>query len=346
MANDIGLLFRGNQELRNSVALADTRLSKVAQALVNVGLNPHPVVFEESCASAVQKQLLGLDAVLVWVDPFTDSGDRTALDAILREVAGRGVKVSAHPDTILKIGTKQVLFDTREMSWGSNVRLYPDRATFRREFPMALAEGEPRVLKQYRGNGGNGVFKVELTRTEDTLPDGHTMVRTRHARRGSKVVTTSLAEFMDRCSPYFENGGRLIDQVWQPRLPEGMVRCYLVRDRVIGFGEQLVNALYPAALEQEPPLPGARLYYPPDRSDFQRLREKLEIEWVPELQRRMEVATTALPVIWDTDFMYGPKDASGQDTWVLCEINTSSVFPFPDTGLVPLAEEVRRWLND
>jgi len=40
--------------------------------------------------------------------------------------------------------------------------------------------------------------------------------------------------------------------------------------------------------------------------------------------------------------MYGPKNASGEDTYVLCEINISSVFPFPDEALVPLAEETLR----
>jgi hypothetical protein len=36
------------------------------------------------------------------------------------------------------------------------------------------------------------------------------------------------------------------------------------------------------------------------------------------------------PIIWDADFLYGPRDASGRDTYVLYEINVSSVFPFPE----------------
>ena len=38
----------------------------------------------------------------------------------------------------------------------------------------------------------------------------------------------------------------------------------------------------------------------------------------------------SLPVLWDADFLYGPRTASGDDTYVLCEINVSSVIPFPD----------------
>jgi len=126
------------------------------------------------------------------------------------------------------------------------------------------------------------------------------------------------------------------------RLTDGMVRCYLVRDRVVGFGEQLINALYPGALRTSPsdaPQPGPRHYFPPTRADFQRLKDKLEREWLDELCRLLELENSHLPVIWDADFLYGPRDGEGADTFVLCEINVSSVYPFPDEALGPLAAE-------
>jgi len=63
---------------------------------------------------------------------------------------------------------------------------------------------------------------------------------------------------------------------------------------------------------------------------------------LPEMCRVLSIDPTELPVIWDADFMYGPKDASGEDTYVLCEINVSEVHPFPDEALMPLAEETLR----
>jgi hypothetical protein len=45
----------------------------------------------------------------------------------------------------------------------------------------------------------------------------------------------------------------------------------------------------------------------------------------------------SLPIIWDADFLYGPRDANGQDTYVLCEINVSSVFGFPDQAPAAIA---------
>jgi hypothetical protein len=130
-------------------------------------------------------------------------------------------------------------------------------------------------------------------------------LRVRHAKRGSVETRISLAAFLAQCEPYFSGGEGMIDQIYQRRLPDGMVRCYLVRDRVAGFGEQLVNALYPAepgATAHETPQPGPRLYYPPTRSDFRRLRESLEREWLDQLCSIVGVEKAQLPILWDTDF--------------------------------------------
>jgi hypothetical protein len=73
----------------------------------------------------------------------------------------RGPWVSAHPDVILKMGVKEVLHRTKHLGWGADTHLYRSAPEFRRAFPERLQTG-PRVLKQNRGNGGQGVWKVEL----------------------------------------------------------------------------------------------------------------------------------------------------------------------------------------
>jgi hypothetical protein len=45
----------------------------------------------------------------------------------------------------------------------------------------------------------------------------------------------------------------------------------------------------------------------------------------------------SLPIIWDADFLYGPRTDSGEDTYVLCEINVSSVYPFPEHAPAEIA---------
>lgn len=133
----------------------------------------------------------------------------------------------------------------------------------------------------------------------------------------------------------------MIDQAYQPRLPEGMIRCYLVHNKVAGFGHQAINALYPASPGAPPdaaPQPGPRLYHPPSMPGFQSLKRQLEQEWVPAMQRLLDIDTYKLPVLWDCDFLLGPRTESGEDTYVLCEINVSSVSPFPDSAVALVAQ--------
>ena len=63
-------------------------------------------------------------------------------------------------------------------------------------------------------------------------------------------------------------------------------------------------------------------------SAYQALRAKAESEWVPAMKDLLALESQELPVIWDADFLYGPRDPAGADTYVLCEINISAVWPF------------------
>src|SRR6185437_15238174 len=109
-------------------------------------------------------------------------------------------------------------------------------------FPSRLRSAGPRVLKQNRGNGGQGVWKVELGAPSSGEASA---VRVLHAQRGSVPEELPLAEFMARCEPYFASGGCIVDQPFQARLPDGMIRCYMGADKVVGFGHQLIKALMP-----------------------------------------------------------------------------------------------------
>jgi hypothetical protein len=80
--------------------------------------------------------------------------------------------------------------------------------------------------------------------------------------------------------------------------------------------------------------------HPADAPAFQALRAQMENEWTPQMMRVLDIDTSALPVLWDADFLYGPRTASGDDTYVLCEINVSSVIPFPEQVPVAVARIV------
>jgi hypothetical protein len=316
----------------------DNRLRAIFDEFEAQGASTDPLVFSEEAADDVRRRIASLDAVLTWVDPIVRGRDRSVLDAMLREASAAGIYVSAHPDVILKMGTKDVLFRTSRMGWGSDTHIVRSLDELRTQFPARLRAG-PRVLKQNRGSGGDGVWKVELVNVSPG-PGGVT-VRVLHALRGSRVETLPLNAFIDRCALYFEafaGSGCIIDQPYQARLGEGMIRCYLSHDRVVGFGHQFVTALLPPPEgTDESPLPPPRYYFGPEKPEFQDLKAKLESGWIAEMQRLCDVATGDLPAIWDADFLLGPRTDSGEDTYVLCEINVSGVFPIPDESVAPLA---------
>jgi hypothetical protein len=345
----VAILFPVDASGRSSTRLDATRYVAIGEALAMAGMEVEGAPYADEVVDDVRAQLARVDAVLVWVNPIVDGRDRSVLNAMLADVASKGVVVSTHPEIIDKMGTKEVLYQTRAMGWGCDTRLYRTPEVMRKELPASLASGGARVLKQIRGHSGEGIWKVELAVPATSSMSADTPLRIRHAKRGSVEERVSLGAFLARCQPYFEGAGGMIDQAYQPRLTDGMVRCYLVRDRVAGFGEQLVNALYPAApgvAPNEMPQPGPRLYFPPSRSDFQPLKDKLEHKWLDEMCELLDIQKSQLPVLWDADFLYGPKDAAGHDTFVLCEINVSSVYPFPDDALVPLAAETLARINN
>ena len=45
-------------------------------------------------------------------------------------------------------------------------------------------------------------------------------------------------------------------------------------------------------------------------------------------------------MIWDADFMLGPPAGDGNDSYVLGEINVSSVYPIPDEAPAEIARRV------
>jgi hypothetical protein len=329
-AGKVALLWRGNPQERSEATAQNNRLNPVFEALTSLGIHAEPAIYAGDAVDDVREQLLKVDGVLVWVDPISDGQNQTQLDTMLRDIASRGVWVSAHPDVILKMGVKEVLYRTKNLGWGADTYLYRTARAFKEQFPERLQSAGPRVLKQNRGNGGQGVWKTELI-----SPGLHkaAIVCVLHARRGSVPEEMPLDDFMRSCEAYFGDEGCIIDQPFQPRLRDGMIRCYMGADKVVGFGHQLIKALIPPPPEgpdSQAAQPGPRIMYPASAPAFQALRTKMESEWTPQMMQLLDVNTESLPIIWDADFLYGPRDLSGEDTYVLCEINVSSVLPFPE----------------
>jgi hypothetical protein len=343
---EVAVLWRGDREARRTATPENNRFHRVFEELSAIGVYAEPAVYDEEFEDELRTQLLVVDGVLVWVDPLYGGKTRAALDALLRDVAANGPWVSAHPDVILKMGVKEVLHRTQHLGWGVDTYVYGSVEAFREEFPVRLRTAGPRVLKQNRGNGGQGVWKVEQI---DPAPGSAGKVRVLHAQRGSMPEELLLSAFMTRCEAYLTPGGCIVDQPFQPRLPEGMIRCYMGVNKVVGFGHQLIKALIPPPPEGPDSLaaqPGPRIMHPAAAEPFQTLRTKMETEWTPQMMTTLGIDVASLPIIWDADFLLGPRTALGEDSYVLCEINVSSVFAIPDQAPAAIARLVARRLKD
>jgi hypothetical protein len=336
----IALLYPGDRAMRDRSDPTESRFAALFEAFARADILAVPAVYHDDFADEVEAQLRGAGVVLAWCNPVEGGRRRDRLDAMLRRVADAGTIVSAHPDAILKLGTKDVLVETRALPFGSDVQRVDSLRQLAAELPARL-RGGARVLKQHRGHSGIGVWRVELAGPSAGL------LRVRHAQRGSEEETMDLPSLLARLAPYFEaaNGGHMVDQAWQPRLAEGMVRAYLVEDRVAGFGFQAINALHPGEPGQPAPPAGARLYHAQELPQFRGLRHLVETQWLQMLRECVGLPRERLPLLWDCDFMFGERGADGVGRYVLCEINVSSVSPFPPSAIAPMVAAVHRLLR-
>lgn len=328
----VGLLWRREWDppQPHRSGWAGYRLHGVFDAFAARGVKAEAVIYGDDRVPQVREQLLDLDGVLVWVNPIEQKLDRSQLDPLLRDVASEGVWVSAHPDVIMRMATKRVLYDTRELSWGTDTRLYLSPVELRDGLATRPGDRRPRVLKQERGMGGQGVWKVELE-TEGDDP----MLLVQEARRDARVERMRLREFVARCEPYFAGRGLMVEQPFQERISDGMIRVYLTHDEVVGFAHQYPAGLRPASAGEPPP---GKRFEEATAQRFVSLRSRVETEWVPQLQGLLDLARDALPVIWDIDLLYAAESASGEESYVLCEINASSTFAFPEPAMPRVAE--------
>src|SRR5687768_9536581 len=208
-------------------ALTEEKYKDLATAFSSQGFTVKSVLYNDEQAGELANSLAAFDAVLIWVNPIEQGNDRKQLDALLTNIAAKGVFVSTHPEVILKMGTKDILYKTKDMDWGGDTKMYSGFEDFKLRFPASLRSSGTRVLKQYRGNGGNGVFKI----IEGPSAGEVTVV---HAIAGNEKRVLPINEFFTEFNSFFTDNGMLIDQEWNDNIVNGMVRCYLTGNKVAG----------------------------------------------------------------------------------------------------------------
>jgi len=86
-----------------------------------------------------------------------------------------------------------------------------------------------------------------------------------------------------------------------------------------------------------------RFYFSEECGLFQDLRSIMERRWVPELQAIHDIPDKLLPLLWDADFFINDVNTNTTEKkYTLCEINASSVSPFPDSCVQYVVEDLKR----
>lgn len=323
----IAVMWRGDTDAPDRPASHEAKLLPVIEALQAQGLHAKPIVYFDDRVETIERRLLGCDGILVWINPIQNGRDRATVDAMLRRLVTKGVWVSADPRTIDVMGTKEVLYATRDIGWALDAERYDSLEQFAKGFPDKLRTG-PRVLKPRRGNDGQGVVKVKPCAQEG-------FVNVQHASddRAEKISMSQLSEVM---RPIFARGECVVDQEFNANANAGMVRCYMSLDRVVGLGIQRPRTEGDAAFG----MASAKEMRPPDDAEFRILRDAMEREWVPQMQQTLDLSVERLPVLWDADFLI--RAGKSRNPYALCEINVSCVSPFPPGAPAAVAAAAKR----
>jgi hypothetical protein len=331
----IGILLYATDAKRRIASIED-KYRVLVEQMVSRKWEVLTLNYHHALLNTLHREAHLCDAVLVWINPMEPGLDRGALDSLLRKLADDGILVSAHPDAILGIGTKNVLVATQSIGWSIDCAAYRSIEEFREQFPATVRRDGARVLKQYRGHNGQGIWKV-------TALSGD-VFEVRPAVGGEpprKLEQDALVAYFE--AEVFACGSHLVDQRWVATMNRGMVRAYLCGAKVAGFGYQEIVALHPVTPQDDftRQQPSRRYYYTEDCILFQRLRVLLETEWIPALQKLRKLPDDELPLLWDVDFFFGEAP---DPAFILCEINVSCVSPFPESAISPLIAELGRRL--
>jgi hypothetical protein len=90
--------------------LVEDKYKDLGAAFISAGFQTKGVIYNDEISENLYVDLLAFDAILVWVNPIEQGSDRKTLDSLLSKLAENGCLVSAHPETILKMGRQTLLF--------------------------------------------------------------------------------------------------------------------------------------------------------------------------------------------------------------------------------------------
>jgi len=376
------------------------RLTTLANILndLHSGVNATFVEYTDDDQMRLKKRLReNFDGVVCWVNPVSTNargeeetradwaGNDGGLDKLLKRVADEGLHVSAHPDIIEKIGTKRVLFETRNEPWGlPNTHYYKTKEDLRERFRNSISSDKCRILKMDRGSAGMGVWRCDIVEDSSAHPHNNEslVMRIQHAGDDRVEDRVSLEQMLERLEERMDKtGGGVVDMPFLPQVNEGIIRCYMMREQCRGILHQLPLSSSDDTLKMKPSLypnlnvskskryqtkglhEGQRIH-PPDSPEYQELVVILENDWVPKLVRAVGLLSCndasirdALPVVWDIDFICRTTESVERRESDISEANQTRdkkyilceincSCVFPSELMSEMATEIATWADD
>mmetsp|Transcript_10563 Transcript_10563/g.64944 ORF Transcript_10563/g.64944 Transcript_10563/m.64944 type:complete len:471 (-) Transcript_10563:870-2282(-) len=295
----------------------------ICNALIDMGWCSYPIFYNDEEAAQVEIDLLAADGVIVRVNPAVYEGvTQSLLDEMLARLAEKGVCTMSHPETMKKMGSKMAIVKVNDLPFGmKDTFAYRDFHAWSTNFKETIATG-PRVIKQNRGSQGEGIWVCNIKGVAfDGLPDEGTMLELQEAKDNHKEEM-SLGDFTQFCRQYLEGeDGLIVDQRFLPRIVEGEIRVNMIYDQAIEIvHKKCVEGGISSTLAS-----GANyVRYSPSDLRFAPLVALLNNNlW--KIMPALDLADVPLPLIWSVDFILGPKNADGTDSFFIGEINCSCV---------------------
>ncbi|WP_298074347.1 Cj0069 family protein [uncultured Corynebacterium sp.] len=300
----------------------------IVEAIREKGWGAEVVYFDPEKTSEIYEDVAAkYDAYISRVNPgHIPGGEKGYFDMLTKLTEEAGLVGMSTPAEMMAYGAKDALVKLNDTDLvPDDTAAYYDVDSFHKTFPTSLSYGE-RVLKQNRGSTGSGIWRVQLEDKQlaesvepgTALPldtklkcteavDNHTEVR-------------ELGEFMDFCDQYIVgDNGMLVDMRFMPRIVEGEIRILLVGP-------------HPVFVVHKKPAEGGDAFSATLFSGAKYTYQKPE-EWQELVDMFAEARPVIaeklggdnIPLIWTADFMLADDDETGEDTYVLGEINCSCV---------------------
>ena len=240
---------------------------------------------------------------------------------MLRELCDEGVIGMPHPDAMIGYGAKDALVKLRHTTLvPEDTYAYYTIEEFKDTFPKSLVGGE-RVLKQNRGSTGEGIWRVQLVdalEADTTVVPLTAKIKCTEAK-DNHVEYHELDAFMTFCEQYIVgSNGMLVDMPFLPRIKEGEIRLFMLRDKPI-------NVVHKKPAEDADAFSATLFSGAQYRYDSPEDWATLVHGFLGQLPEITELlGGYDLPLIWTADFILDTDD-HGEDTYILGEMNCSCV---------------------